>query len=171
MSKKILALRQPAPPGTWVQIERSGHQAWAKLTAEAPRAAQLLHILVAHMDKSGALVASHATLAKLMDTSTATTKRALTVLVEQAWIQTIRLGGERGGVLAYVVNCRVAWADARENMRYARFNARVLVSSEDEDDLGSGDLQRMPAIDTQSPQPSPEDDEPDMPITPESLPA
>jgi len=56
-------------------------------------------------------------------------------------------------------------------MRYARFNARVLVSSEDENDLGSGDLQRMPAIDTQSPQPSPEDDDPDMPIAPEALPA
>jgi len=44
-------------------------------------------------------------------------------------------------------------------------------SSEDENDLGSGDLQRMPAIDTQGPQPSPEDDDPDMPIAPESLPA
>ncbi|MBU5205790.1 helix-turn-helix domain-containing protein, partial [Vibrio cholerae] len=91
--------------------------------------AQLLHILVANMDKSGALIASQATLAKLMETSTATTKRALSVLIDQAWIQTIRLGSDRGGALAYVVNSRIAWADSRENIRFARFNARVLVSS------------------------------------------
>ena len=125
---------RPFPTEFWgsgvdprVQTERAGHEAWAQLIAHAPRAAQLLHILVANMDKSGALIARQATLAKLMETSTATTKRALSVLIEQAWIQTIRLGSDRGGALAYVVNSRIAWADSRENIRFARFNARVLV--------------------------------------------
>ena len=62
---------RPFPTEFWgsgvdprVQTERAGHEAWAQLIAHAPRAAQLLHILVANMDKSGALIASQATLAK-----------------------------------------------------------------------------------------------------------
>ena len=34
---------------------------------------------------------------------------------------------------AYVVNRRVAWADKRENQRYAAFDARILVSEAEQD--------------------------------------
>lgn len=144
--QEVRNLQQPLPRGTWVQTERLAHEAMAQLIAKAPRAAQLLHVLIANMDKSNALIASQATLAKMTNVSMATTKRALQVLTEQAWIQTIRLGGERGGALAYVVNSRVAWADSRDNLRFARFNARVLVSSEDQPDLGYAPLQNMPVV-------------------------
>ena len=145
--KEVRNLHQQNPRGTWVQTERSAHEALAILIAEAPRAAQLLHVLIANMDKSNALIASHATLAKLSGVSTTTTKRALKVLSSQAWIQTIQLGGDRGGALAYIVNSRIAWADKRENIQYARFNARVLVSSADQSDLGTGELRGIPSAD------------------------
>lgn len=144
--QEVRNLQQPLPRGTWVQTERAAHEAMAQLIAQAPRAAQLLHVLIANMDKSNALIASQATLAKMTNVSMATIKRALQVLTEQAWIQTIRLGGERGGALAYVVNSRVAWADSRDNLRFARFNARVLVSSEDQPDLGHAPLKNMPVV-------------------------
>lgn len=143
---EVRNLHNPDPRGTWVQTERAGHEAWAQLIAQAPRAAQLLHVLVANMDKSGALIASQATLAKLTGVSTATTKRALQVLIEHHWIQTIRLGGDRGGALAYVVNSRIAWADKRENLQFARFNARVLISNEDQQDLGGDPLKQIPSV-------------------------
>ncbi|WP_244158982.1 hypothetical protein, partial [Azotobacter beijerinckii] len=56
------------------------------------------------------------------------------------------IGGERGGTLAYVVNSRIAWADSRENLKLARFTARVLISSEDQADLGGEPLQQVPAL-------------------------
>ena len=143
----IRALAQPAQRGTWVQTERAGHEAWAALTAQAPRAAQLMHILVQHMDKHGALIISQATLAKLMDTSVATTKRAISVLTKHNWVQTISVGGQRGGTLAYVVNSRIAWADKRDNLQYALFSARVLVSTEDQSDLGTDKLKQLPTMD------------------------
>lgn len=114
--------------GTWVQTERAAHEAWAGLIGRQPRAAALLHLLVANMDRSGALVASQATLASLMGVSVATVKRALVVLSDECWIDVVRVGSERGGANAYVVNRRVAWADKRENQRYASFDARILVS-------------------------------------------
>lgn len=120
---------QTANRGTWVQTERAGHEAWAQLIHHNPRAAQLLHILVANMDEKAALVASHKLLSELCGVSIMTIRRSLTVLVDQAFIQTVRIGSERGGVLGYIVNSRVAWADSRDNLKYASFSARVLVTS------------------------------------------
>ena len=51
---------------TWVQTERSAHEAWAALVRTNQRAAALLHVLVAHMDQRAAVVASRATLAHLV---------------------------------------------------------------------------------------------------------
>lgn len=128
-----MQLQQGSVRGTWVQTERAAHEAWAVLINRQPRAAALLHLMVANMDRSGALVASQATLSKLMGVSVATIKRALTVLTDECWIDVVRVGSERGGVNAYVVNRRVAWADKRENQRYASFDARILVSEEEQD--------------------------------------
>ena len=148
-------LHQPANRGTWVQTERAGHEAWAQLIHKNPRAAQLLHILVANMDEKAALIASHKLLSELCGVSIMTIRRSLTTLVEQSFIQTVRVGSERGGVLAYIVNSRIAWADSRENLKYAAFSARVLVtSSEQTESLEGPELKQVPrmgADDIQSP--------------------
>jgi len=138
---------QAATRGTWVQTERAGHEAWATLIHQHPKAAQLLHILVAHMDEKGALVASHKLLAQLCGVSIMTIRRALVTLVDQCFIQTVRVGSERGGVLAYIINSRIAWADSRENLKYAAFSARVLVtSSEHTESLEGPELKQTPVI-------------------------
>lgn len=140
-------LTDPSVRGSWVQTERRAHEAWAELIRRRPRAASLLHLLVANMNARGALVASQTTLAELSGTSVSTVKRAVRDLVEENWIQTMRVGSERGGALAYVVNRRVAWADRRSNGRYALFDARVLVSERDNpDELQGPDLRQIPSL-------------------------
>jgi DNA-binding transcriptional MocR family regulator len=165
--------------GTWVQTERAAHEAWAGLIGRKPKAAQLLHLLVANMGRDGAVVTSQATLAALMGVSVNTVKRSLTVLGAENWVDIVRVGSERGGVNAYVVNRRVAWADKRSNQRYAAFDARILVSTDEQDastiavdrpnlrqlpSLSPGDLQ-LPAGDGLKPpnQPSIDGLEPDLP--------
>ena len=165
--------------GTWVQTERAAHEAWAGLIGRKPKAAQLLHLLVANMGRNGAVVTSQATLATLMGVSVNTVKRSLTVLGAENWVDIVRVGSERGGVNAYVVNRRVAWADKRSNQRYAAFDARILVSTDEQDastiavdrpnlrqlpSLSPGDLQ-LPAGDGLKPpnQPSIDGLEPDLP--------
>ena len=168
--------------GTWVQTERAAHEAWAGLIGRKPKAAQLLHLLVANMGRNGAVVTSQATLATLMGVSVNTVKRSLTVLGAENWVDIVRVGSERGGVNAYVVNRRVAWADKRSNQRYAAFDARILVSTDEQDastiavdrpnlrqlpSLSPGDLQ-LPAGDGLKPpnQPSIDGLEPDLPSLP-----
>lgn len=119
--------------GTWVQTERAAHEAWSALIGRKPKAAQLMHLLVANMGKDGAVVVSQTTLASLMDVSLNTVKRSLAVLSAECWIDVVRVGSERGGVNAYVVNRRVAWADKRDNQRYAAFDARILVSEAEQE--------------------------------------
>jgi DNA-binding transcriptional regulator YhcF (GntR family) len=132
-----------------VQTERAAHEAWADLITRKPRAAALLHLLVANMNRTGALVCSQGTLSVLTKASVATVKRALTVLVDENFIEVVRVGSERGGVNAYVVNRRVAWADKRENQRYAAFDARILVSESEQDGpvgVESEALKQLPTL-------------------------
>lgn len=119
--------------GTWVQTERKAHEGWAKLIRTSPKAAELLHVLVANMDKKAAVVVSQKVLAEMLGASVPTVKRAVTALQEGNWVDVVRVGSERGGVNAYVVNRRVAWADSRENQRYAIFDARIITSASEQE--------------------------------------
>ena len=151
---EISKFNVPETRGTWVQTERAAHEKWAQLGRENSRAAMLLHILIANMDERGALIASQSLLATLCKCSLATIKRAVSDLAAGNWIQTVNIGTGRGSTLAYVVNSRVAWADKRENLKYATFNARVLVNELDNPELGTEPLKQVPTLgpgDIQSP--------------------
>jgi len=143
MEKKALT---PAKKkvGTWVQTERSAHEALAHLIGMNPTAAQLLHLLIAKMGPDGALVISQATLAAMAGVSVSTIKRAIKVLEEQRWMQVMQLGSERGGVKAYVVNANVAWADKREKLWTANFKASVVLSTIDTAELKNVPLRQIP---------------------------
>lgn len=131
---------------TWVQTERSAHEAWAQLVRTNGRAAALLHVLVANMDNQAAVVASRATLAQLVGYSEATVKRAVADLKADRWIEVIQLGG-KGGVNAYVVNSRVAWADSRDKLGRAVFQATVVTTrAEQTDGLDEAPLRRIPTL-------------------------
>lgn len=132
---------------TWVQTDRKSHEAWGRLIHESPRAAAMLHTLVAHMDESAAVVCSYKTLSHLSGMAFSTVRRAIADLKAGQWIQVIQLGGKGGG-LAFIVNSRVAWAAKREHMGMAVFNARVLAISEEQeaDALDGPPLRRIPTM-------------------------
>ena len=172
MTKKEIGIKQPK--GTWVQTERKAHEAWAKLGGTHPRSAQLMHFLVANMDKQGALVISQKTLASMMECSVDTVKRALNPLKKDNWIEVVRIGSSKGGANAYIVNRRVAWADKRENQRYAIFDARIVVSSSEQEELieNQEKLKKLPTMGFSEIQlPSGDgEDPPSQQILPEMLP-
>lgn len=139
---------------TWVQTERAAHEAWARLIARAPLAARLMHVLVAHMDAgTNAVVASQTTLGELMaepgqkPVHRNTVRKAIATLEKERWIEVVRIGG-KGGALAYVINERVAWAQARNKKRYAAFSARVLASETEQTEAleGRPELRQVPVL-------------------------
>lgn len=164
-------------PRTWVQTERRAHEAWAALIQKKPRAAMLLHHLVARMGNQNAVVANQKLLAKLMGAHVRTVQRAVSDLVSDNWIQVVKLHGP-GTVNAYVINSRVAWGQNRTSMQYiSTFSAHVIADMEDQDEttLSHDELRSIPTLfpgDIQSPagrgidppsQPFLEDFEPPLP--------
>lgn len=145
---KGLGARATATPGhAWVQTERVAHEEWSRLVGRRPRAAQLLHLLIAQMGSQNAVVISQAVLAKIMGCSAETIKRAVRDLVAERWIQIVKLNGP-GTVNAYVVNSRVAWAEKRDNLRLSLFHAVVVSDAADQDTLGLDEtpLRRIPVL-------------------------
>lgn len=113
---------------------------------ENARAAAVLHVLVGHMQPgNNAVVASRATLAGLLGVSEATVKRAIGDLRDGLWIEVVQLGG-KGGVNAYVVNSRVAWASPRDQIGTALFSATVIAARTEQDEFGAEPLRQLPIL-------------------------
>lgn len=138
-----------APSGRWLQTERAAHEAWAKLIAEAPKAAQLMHLLVARIGENNAVVISQKNLIRLMGASRPTVQRAVKKLRDDLWIE-VRQIGDRGTTNAYVVNDRVAWLGRRDGIRYSLFSAAVVISDDEQPDAAELDrqepLRQIPSI-------------------------
>lgn len=148
----------PAPPDTkklgvpaqekyrtWVQTERKSHEAWSHLAMKSPRAAALLHLLVAKMGDKNAVVVPQKLLAKLMGAHERTIQRAVSDLVDGSWIEVVRLNGA-GTVCAYVVNDRVAWGQPRDQLVLSTFSASVLVDAADQVAIESKSLRKIPTL-------------------------
>lgn len=133
-------------PGKWVQTERKAHEEWANLIARKPRAAMLLHHLVAQMGPQNAVVVSQKVLATLMGVTDRTVRTAVADLVAERWIQVVRIG--KGKEAAYVVNDRVAWGQARDQLRLSVFSATVVADAADQEPLTleHSDLRRIPTL-------------------------
>jgi DNA-binding transcriptional MocR family regulator len=113
------------------------------LLRNSPRAAELLHLLVARVGDKNAVVISQKALARLMGRHRNTVIAAVADLVAGRWIETRQIG-DRGTVNAYVLNDRVAWSGPRDGIRYSLFSATVIVSDEEQPDRE--ELGQQPAL-------------------------
>lgn len=142
-------LPQKQHPGSWLQTERAAHEAWANLIAEAPKAAQLMHLLVARIGEHNAVVISQKNLIRLMGASRPTVQRAVKKLRDDLWVE-VRQIGDRGTTNAYIINDRIAWRGKRDGIRYSLFSAAVVVSDDEQPDAERLDhqqpLRRIPSI-------------------------
>lgn len=123
----------------FAQLDQDELMRLADLTRDNPMAASVMLVLLANVGDEGALVVSQATLAKLCKCSVPTVERAIADLVEEEWIVTVIIGSGPATSLAYFIRSRVVW-DERKNLEYADFNARVLISGEDNPYLKSNSL-------------------------------
>lgn len=127
----MVKLPEKRRSGSWVQTEREAHEAWAKLIRKSPKAAELMHLITARIEAHNAVVMSIPTIMKLMETSRPTVIRAIKLLREDRWVETVQIGGS-GTANAYVVNDRVAWSGPRDGIRFSLFSAAVIATSEEQ---------------------------------------
>ncbi len=115
--------------GTWVQTERVAHEAWARLATRAPRAAAVMHLLVARMGPNNLVRANQGELAKTVGCSRSTIQEALYRLRDMKWIHIEEV--ESGAQRVYVVNARFAWFGTRIPMTACLFAAPMDLMEKD----------------------------------------
>jgi hypothetical protein len=120
-------------PITWAQVNLEAARGLAGLVSRQPVAAQLVLTLIQHMKPGagGVVVVSRNTMAELLEVSLSSIERALRVLIDEGWVQRIRIGGAP----ALAINHRVAWIGPRGDLPHAVFGATVIASRSEQDDL------------------------------------
>lgn len=115
----------------FAMVELLALEGLGDLIGRAPQAAQLLVKLIRRMTpgSSGVIVVSRETMRELLGVSLPTVDRALKVLVNEGWLQRIRIGG----AYALAINRQVAWIGARGDIQHAVFDATVIASRTEQD--------------------------------------
>ncbi|WP_228391577.1 replication/maintenance protein RepL [Pseudomonas helleri] len=114
----------------FVQISRSYLTQMRKLARASPIAHEILYYLVEHMGRTtNAVVCSYGTLCEVTGVSRPTVGRAIKLLKDENWIDTVKIGNAS----AYCVNERVFWQAGRNQRKYAVFSATVIASASEPD--------------------------------------
>lgn len=117
----------------FAMIELSALDGLGGLIKRAPKAAELVTCLVRRMSpgSAGVVVVSRETMRELLGYSMPTIDRALRVLIDEGWVQRIKIGGAN----ALAINSRVAWIGARGELKHAVFEATVIASRSEQDEI------------------------------------
>jgi DNA-binding transcriptional ArsR family regulator len=114
----------------FVQLSRSYLNQMRKLARKSPVAHEILYYLVEHMGRTtNAVVCSYTTLCEITGVSRPTVGRAIKLLKDDNWIDTVKIGNSN----AYCVNERVFWQAAKNQRKYAIFSATVIASASEQD--------------------------------------
>ena len=107
----------------FVQLSRSYLKQLRNLARKSPIAHEILYYLVEHMGKTtNAVICSYATLCEITGVSRPTVGRAIKLLKDDNWIDTVKVGNAN----AYCVNEKVFWQAGRNQRKYAIFSATVI---------------------------------------------
>jgi hypothetical protein len=106
----------------------------AVLTRENPTAASVFLTFLAKAGNEYALLVSVATLAKLCGLPVPDVERAIEDLEDQDWIGKVVIDPNPASSVAYIIGSRVNFTEKSES-GFAHFQARVLISGEDNENL------------------------------------
>lgn len=114
----------------FVQVSRSYLKQMRALARKSPLAHEILYYLVEHMGRTtNAVVVSYATIGEVCGSSRPTVGRAIKILKEDNWVDTVKIGN----ATAYCVNARAFWQAGRNQKKYAVFSATVIASESEQE--------------------------------------
>jgi len=135
-----------ARPITWAQLNLEAAEELRGLMRRNRWAAELILALIQRMlpGAGGVVVCSRVAMSEMLGCSIPTTDRALKVLIEEGWVQRLKIGGAS----ALAINCRIAWVGDRGDLAQAVFSATVIATRKEQDliSLNPAPLKTVPAI-------------------------
>lgn len=113
----------------FIMLFRSGIDAVTELAKIDGKAFALLSLIMKHMDRENALVASRDVLAELLEFSVPTIDRKIKVLKDKQFLDVVKSGTSN----IYLVNSSVAWTTYGNKKQYSKFRATILVGKSEQE--------------------------------------
>jgi len=114
----------------FIQLGRGYLRHMRALARKSPLAHEMLYYLIEHMGRTtNAVVVSYATLGEVTGASRASVGRAIKILKDDNWVDTVKIGS----ATAYCVNARAFWQSGRNQKKYAIFSATVIASESEQE--------------------------------------
>lgn len=123
--------QKKSPFRKWVQMnyDDDAYKADDFLVANSPTAYRIFKFLIANMDKYNAVICSYKVIQQVFGYSQATVKRAIKVLKEHNYVGVVKSGTSN----VYTINKHLYWNSWGTNYEYAEFDARVIITSSEQD--------------------------------------
>lgn len=112
----------------FIMLFRTGMDAVTELAKCDGKAFALLSLIMRHMDRENALVASRDVLAELLEFSVPTVDRKIKVLKDKQFLDVVKSGTSN----IYLVNSSIAWTTYGNKKQYSKFSATVLVGKSEQ---------------------------------------
>jgi hypothetical protein len=129
----------------FIQVQRSEIRNISDLAKRSTHALDMLMLFAQTMDTANAVMISYKAMQDLLSISRSTATRAINVLVDDKWIQVVKVGASN----AYILNSSVFWTD-RGDKKYGTFQAKIVTTFDEQDkDLRANSkvkLKRTPQI-------------------------
>jgi hypothetical protein len=113
------------------QFYKHNFKIMQQIVKDNPNAMRLFFWLVDNMDSNNSIVVSQDTLAKYLDCSRSSVINWANYLREKQVIEILKTGGSN----VYAINADIVWCDLAENKRFAKFEAKVFIDYEEQDDI------------------------------------
>jgi biotin operon repressor len=120
-----------SPYRDWYQFNREYAKEMRWLAKKHPSAQVLLLFLLEKMDRHNALMCSYQVLQEALGMSRQTIANAVKILKTHNFITVLKSGGSN----IYVVNKQLAWSSWGTNYSYAEFDARIIVSKSEQEEI------------------------------------
>lgn len=124
-------LRKNSPFSNFYQFNRDYSKQMIWLAGKNAKAHQILLFLLDQMDSYNALMCSYKVIQEALDMSESTAKRGIKILKEHGFIGVYRSGSSN----VYAVNKSLAWSSWGKNYRYAKFDAKIIISESEQEDI------------------------------------
>lgn len=122
--------KEGSPFSKWTQLNNEHTKDLITLAVKYPRAHAVLYFLVDQMDNKNAIIVSINTIAEIMGVSRQTISNAIKILKDTNFIDIHKTGTS----YVYSVNNSVFWKSYQKNREYAKFSAKVIISSNEQDE-------------------------------------
>jgi hypothetical protein len=130
----------------FVQFDRRAMSSHRQLILKSQLGAAILDLFIEKMNTNNAIVCSYRVLEEITGYSRASIGRALKVLKDDNWVQSIKIGSAH----AYIVNSAAFWTTYANGKQYSMFHATVIASAEEQkqslDELKDIKLKKVPVL-------------------------